>query len=257
VTSNEKGLAIEGEFLGLDLTVGGKRRVRRVKGQFSKKPRKQLEVHDITGEAYGGRLEGRAVALLKKPMKYRLRVTFEALRLEELLNGGNDAKGKGAEVLGLVDGSMEMSGEAGNVAARRASGQLRISKARLVKLPVLLSILHVVSLSLPGEGPFVRGFIEYDMKGSTVVFREIHLRGAAASLVGSGKMDIGSRKLNLTFLSGPGPLPRLGSIEELLRGILRELAEVRITGTLEEPEVKTVPLRSLKALIDTITSPER
>ena len=257
VIQDQKGLAIDGELVDLDLMVGGKRRVHRVDGHLRKQPGKPLQIDEICGEAYGGRLEAQASVALEKPMRYRLRVTFEALRLEELLGRGAGAEGKKPDIVGLVDGSMEMSGTAGNIADRRASGQLRISKAKLAEVPVLLSLLQVTALSLPREGPFVHGFVDYYMKGTTVIFREIHVGGPVGSLVGSGKMDIKTGKLNLTFLSGSGELPRLGSgIEELLQRILSEIAEVRVTGTLEKPVVKTVPLRRVKDIITTLTRPE-
>jgi hypothetical protein len=252
--SGVNGLTIEGELVDLDLMVNGNRPVRRVNGHFGKYPGKPLQIREISGEACGGRLEGQAVARLEKPMQYRLRANFEGLRLEELLNIARKRKGDKVELLGVVEGTMEMSG--GDDAERRASGQLRITKAKFVELPVMLGLLQVVSLSLPSDRPYAEGLVEYDMKGNLVVFREIYLGGPAASLVGSGKMDVKTGKLNLTFVTGSRPLPRLKSIEELRQGIIGEIAEVIITGTLEKPSVRTVPLRSVKAIIDTLTRPE-
>ena len=253
ISNSEKGLAIDGQLVGLELLVDGKRRLGDVNAQFKRRPGDPLQIDKIAGKAYGGLLEGRAIVSLEKPTNYRLRVTFEALKLEDLLEGG----GKKPEIQGLVDGSMEMSGTAGDVAGRQASGQLRITKAKLVELPVLLSLVQVVTLSLPKEGPYVHGFVDYHMQGSTVVFREIYLGGTGASLVGSGKMDTKTRKLNLTFLSGSRALPRLAAIGELVQGILGEIAEIKLTGTLEKPEIEPVPLRSLQDIIKILTRPEQ
>jgi hypothetical protein len=70
-------------------------------------------------------------------------------------------------------------------------------------------------------------------------------------------MHLGSRKLAVTLLRGKsGVLPGLEGLEELLRGVLREIVEVRLTGTIDRPQVKTVPLRSVRAVLDTLLRPE-
>jgi hypothetical protein len=43
---------------------------------------------------------------------------------------------------------------------------------------------------------------------------------------------------------------------ELLQSIIREIAEIHVTGTTAKPIMRTVPLRSIEALIRTLTNPE-
>ena len=213
-----------------------------------------MQIRDLSGKAYRGRFEGSGVVQVAAPFRYGLKLTFEGMRIEDLLTAGG---GEGVpDVRGMVDGSVELRATAGDLDSREASGALRITRARFARLPVLLGFLDVVTLSLPGKA-FSEGFVTYYLKGRRVVFEEIHLGGGAASLVGSGNVDLKSGKINLTFLQGRGGLPRLGSIEELLTGILREIAEVRVTGKLDEPKVDTVPLRSVRNIIDILRNPER
>jgi len=123
----------------------------------------------------------------------------------------------------------------------------------------MLGLLNIVSLSLPTDSAFTDGYITYHLRRDTLLFREIHLSGSALSLVGSGRMDMKTEKLDLVFLAGPpGRVPRISALaEELLAGLGRELMEMRVTGTLSNPQTKTVPLRVLDAVIRRLLSPEQ
>ena len=70
-------------------------------------------------------------------------------------------------------------------------------------------------------------------------------------------MEMDSQKLNLNFLTGPpGALPRLSGVpDELLTGIIRQIAEIQVTGTLTKPKTRTVTLRSLDQALRRLLSP--
>ena len=103
-------------------------------------------------------------------------------------------------------------------------------------------------------GAFTKAKIE---KGQTLTLREIYLRGPSLSIVGSGTMIMESEKLDLTFLTGPpGQMPRIMSPPgELLEGIVREIAEIRVTGTLSDPKMQTVALKSLDEALRKLVRP--
>ena len=180
------------------------------------------------------------------------------MRLEELFfPGGGTASTAPVKMPGLLDGRIELIETVGHVESRQASGVLQISRAKLYKLPVLLDLLTIVFLALPQETAFTEGEFIYHLRGNNLVFDEIHLRGATLSLVGSGSMDMKTHELDLTFLTGPpGKLPRLsGLAEELLSGILREIVEIEVKGTLTDPEMRTKALGSLEAAIRKLLRP--
>ncbi len=160
---------------------------------------------------------------------------------------------------GQLDGRIELTETAGRIESRQASGVLRISGAELYKLPVLLDLLTVVFLSLPHDAAFTEGEFIYYLRGETLVFTEIYLRGRQISLVGSGSMNMKTKELKMTFLAGPpGALPRIsGLADELLTGIIREIAEIRVTGTLKNPKTRTVPFRGLEKVLNELLRPGR
>jgi len=262
-----KGLALDAR-VALDSIVMGEYRVTDLRGELVKSPgSSMLRLEKLSAKAHGGMLAGFAQIELRRPLRYGINLTVDRIRLKELFfpEGGQPA-GSRPKVTGLLDGRIELMETSGKVATRQAAGALRVSGARLYKLPVLLDLLTVVFLSLPEQAVFQEGEFIYHLRGQKLVLDEIYLRGkpnpltgAQLALVGSGTMDMKTKKLNLTFLADPlGRLPRLGGpFEEGLTGILREIMEIEVTGTLTEPKTRTRSLRGLEEAIRKLLNPGR
>lgn len=256
--SGPEGLAIAAD-VNLDSVTVGSHRVTNLVGKLAKPASsKLLRLDELEAEAHGGRLAGFAQVELSDPLRYGINLTVDRLRLEELFPPGEDEDESGRKVVGLLDGSMELIDTAGDVKDRKARGVLRVSEARMYKLPVLLDLLTIVPLSLPRDAAFTEGEFIYHLRGGDLVFDEIYLRGPTLSLVGSGRMDMPTQRLRMTFLSGPpGSLPRLsGLADEVLTGIFREIAEIEVTGTLAAPKTRTRTLGSLEDAVRRLTTPE-
>ncbi len=260
VKRNEEGLALEAD-ISLDKVVMGDHRVTDLQGKLVKgAASSMIKLEDLVARSHGGWLAGLAQVELTQPLRYGISLSVERMRLEELFypegRGSETAKRK---VTGQLDGRIELTETAGRIESRQASGVLRISGAELYKLPVLLDLLTVVFLSLPHDAAFTEGEFIYYLRGETLVFTEIYLRGRQISLVGSGSMNMKTKELKMTFLAGPpGALPRIsGLADELLTGIIREIAEIRVTGTLKNPKTRTVPFRGLEKVLNELLRPGR
>jgi hypothetical protein len=252
------GLAVDAG-IELDSVRVAKQRLTAFRGRLAKEPASQLlRLADLSAKAHGGLVAGFAEVRLADPLEYGISLSVKGLRLEELFGAGVSAPARRLDVKGLLDGNIQLTVTPGKKPARQASGVLRIDKAKLYKLPVMLGLLHVVYLTLPGESAFTGGNVTYHLREDTLVFDEIYLRGSALSIVGSGTMDMKTEALRLTFLAGPPrKLPRIGSLDELVVRIARELAEIRITGRLRNPQIRTVPLSSLDRVIRDLLNPGR
>lgn len=240
-----------------DLDVGS-RRLGKFTARLAKRPSSPiLRVDNISGKAYGGRVAGRAEVRLAPPRKYGLSLMVEDLDLASLVASGSGDTGRQPDVRGLLTGNLQLTATVGQPASRRGKGELRIARARLQKLPILLGFLHVINLTLPGQGPFNAADVHYYLEGNKLVLREIYLSGSVLSMLGAGKINTQTETLDLTFLTGPArKLPRLASpLRELLQGIAGQLMTVRVTGTLGEPKVQTIPLRNLDKTLRELYNP--
>jgi hypothetical protein len=243
--------------MALDSIFVNKHRITNLEAKILKGPGGTVvHVKDISARSHGGVIAGFAEIKLTDPIQYGVRLSVMGIRLEELFEAGDAVPKSLPQVRGLLDGRIQLTGTLGKTDTRRASGVMRISKAKLYKLPVLLGLLHVIYLRLPGDSVFTEGNLEYHLQGNKLIFEEISLSGSALSIVGSGTMDMKSSKLKLTFLTGPpGKMPRIAGLESLYKDIAREIMQIHVTGTLEKPKMETVSMGSLKAAIDKLMRP--
>lgn len=237
----------------------GPRRLEKITARLHKTAKSpMLRIDKISGRVFGGRVAGFAQVRLAEPAKYGLSLSVENINLAELLKTEAKNPKRSREVAGVLTGNIQLTATVGDRASRRATGRFRIEQAKIYRLPILLGFLHVVNLTLPTGTAFHTGQIDYDLEGDTLVFREIHLQGSALSMLGAGRMDMKSRKLNLTFLTGPPrKLPRLAALGEVLEGIASQLMTVRVTGTLDKPRVKTTAFNGLDATMRELLEPGR
>jgi len=246
-----------GARIALDSVQVGRQRLTKLRGQLTKQPGSQvMRLDDLSADAHGGRVAGFAEIRLVEPLEYGVSLSVDGVQLRELFNAGVTDPRKRLKVAGLLTGNVQLTAAGGVKVRRQASGVLRISEGKLYRLPVMLGLLHVVYLSLPGDSAFTDGELTYHLRNDMLVFNEIYLRGPAMSIVGSGTMNMKTEVLDLTFLSGPPrKLPRLGSLGELLEGIAREVAEIQVSGTLQKPRMRTVPLRRFDRLLRDLLNP--
>ena len=252
----------EGLELSADISVDHlsmlQRRLEKIQGKLTKQAASPLlRVDNLLASAPGGgRMAGFAEILFIEPMQYGLSLYVEDMPLAQLFPPPPKGAAKGEPPQGMVTGNIQMTGSANQ--PRQALGTLRLSKAKLYKLPVLLGLLSSVYLSLPGDTAFTDGHIHYHLKDNLLIFDEIYLTGQALSLVGSGQMNTKTEKIRLTFLTGPpGRIPRLRSLaDELVTIIHKELMEIEVVGNINRPVTRTVPLRSVDAFIRRVMQPE-
>lgn len=246
----------------LDSVRVGKQQLTKLSGRLSKKPGgNMMRLTNLSALAHGGQVLGFAEIRLVDPQEFGLSLSVRELRLEDMVasvTGTAAAAAMKDKVKGLLTGNVQLTSIEGPNPRRQASGVLKVTRGELYRLPVMLGLLNVLYLKLPGDTAFTDCELTYHLRNDDLIFDDIYLRGPAMSIVGSGRMDMKTEKLKLTFLSGPPQkLPRLGGLGELLDGIARELVEIHVDGTLAKPRMETMPLRSLDRLLRDLMNPGR
>ncbi len=258
LSSGEEGLAIDANAHLAAVTIGS-RKATELRGKLVKAAKGTgIFVKDLSGRFYGGKLAGKARIRLGEQGSYSFRVSMQGVELEKLVSAGLSDPNKVREMPGTVSGDLTLEETFGKADSRRATGEFRIAKAKLYRIPLLLGLLQVVTLQLPGESAFNEGTMKYFLRGDRLVLREVNLSGTSLSIVGSGVMDLDSGKIKLHFLSRTvGKLPGIGQdLETLLKPLAKQIAEIEVTGTLDKPVMRTVALRSLDEAIRRLVSPE-
>jgi hypothetical protein len=250
------GLRLDAD-IALSEVMLGRRRLTDVRGRLTKAAAGAImRIDHLSAKVHGGRATGFAEIRLSQPPQYGLRLSVEDMELAELFSSGSPQPRNEPEVAGLLAGNIEMTATAGRPESRQASGLLKITKGRIYRLPVVMGFVHVIYLWVPGKAAFTEGEVAYRIQGQRLIFDEIFLRGPALSVVGSGTMNMSTEALDLTFLTGPpGKLPRIAAVESLLKGLAREIAEIRVSGTLAKPLPQTVSLPGLDEAVRRLLSP--
>ncbi len=200
----------------------------------------------ITAGLFGGTLAGDGWVTLGPEPHYALNATLTDADLarcgQELLAGRQRLRGK---ILATAD----LSGSGWTRNALLGRGTIRLSEGNIYELPVMVSLLKLLSIRPPDQNAFSDATIDYRIEGEHTYFDRIDFRGDAISLRGKGEMDSQSA-IRLTFytLVGRGeiPLPLIGPVVgSVVRGASQQLVAVHVDGTLQEPRTRQEALPAL------------
>ena len=150
-------------------------------------------------------------------------------------------------ITGLAFGAVELHGTSRGVHTLGGDGVVQLREANIYKLPLMLSLLKLLSIRDPDQTAFTSSDLEFRLEGDRVYFDRIDFDGDAISLEGRGELGF-DQELNLTFDTSLG---RDDSqlLSRILRPILKEagrrLVSIKVTGTLQEPLSEPIALPEL------------
>ncbi len=157
-------------------------------------------------------------------------------------------------ISGRADGNVVLHGSSQGVRDLRGAGNVRLRDANLYELPVMLSLLKVLSLKEPDLTAFTTSDVEFAINGAhgQVYFPRIDLNGDALSLSGRGSVGF-NRQLALAFRpqlgSSRSKVPILG---DLLRSASGQIVELYVGGTADQPEVHREPFPDIKEALENL-----
>ncbi len=129
-------------------------------------------------------------------------------------------------------------------------GAVRLSNADVYELPVMISLLKILSIRSPDQNAFSDALVEYRVEGEHIYFDRIKLYGDAISLFGTGEMNFQSQ-IGLKFyaLVGRGELP---VFKQVLGGASQQLMSIHVDGTLQNPETRREALPAVSQALQQI-----
>lgn len=212
-----------------------------------------LYVEDFSAAAYGGEAVGFAeVEFMPGGPAYQLSATARELQLDRYMQVHHlGRRGRASDPVaarGSVYGNLVMRGRAGKHGQREAAGEVFVREAQVCHLPIMLAVFRVLNLA-PDENAFHDGWLKFSLLGDELTFQRIDLQGSALSFVGGGKMNLRDRRLEVILLAGSPLRLRVPILTELLEGASRDLMEVRVTGTPEDPRITPQSLENLSEVL--------
>ncbi|MFO1095328.1 MAG: hypothetical protein U0992_18790 [Planctomycetaceae bacterium] len=171
-----------------------------------------------------------------------------------------DRRITGQRLQGSVNGRVEFIGHGTSGRSIQGNGFVKISQAELFELPVFAQMLPMLNFKRSGKMLFNEGFGDFQLHDGQVDFQVIDLTGDAFQLIGRGWVEYAADsagKLNLNFISKADGqfLGGLGSVPVLKPMLFDNLLQVRVTGTINQPQVAQLPgspAESFRGLINDV-----
>jgi len=139
---------------------------------------------------------------------------------------------------GNVWAKINLDGVGTNRNALSGRGALALSDADIYELPVMISLLKILSIRAPDRNAFSTASMDYHIEGEHIYLDRIDFNGDAISLQGSGEMDFQSNvKLNFSTRVGRGELD-LPVIKQVFRGASEQILQIYVGGSLQNPDIR-------------------
>jgi hypothetical protein len=188
----------------------------------------------VTAKIFDGTVAGDCVVMTGSEPGFTLAAQLSAADLgryaREMLPGRQDLSGKV-----LATTQLWSSGRGAH--ALRGQGRIRLRDGDIYELPVMVSLLKMLSVRAPDSSAFSSADIDYRIEGEHFYFDRINFHGDAISLLGKGEMDF-NRQTNLNFYAIVGrDEVRLPLIRPILSEASRQMMEIRVSGPIDQPRI--------------------
>lgn len=220
----------------------------------------QLTSRNFIGMFNGGNVNGLIKLDRTTPNgAYAGNLNFEKVSLQKLME--NFVKDK-QKWTGECEGSVEFQGKGQGLKDLTAKGHAKLREGYLSEVPVLLSILKLLNLSIPKKETFHTANIKYSIKDKVIHVEELEVFSDSVELgcVGTAGFD---GALDLTVVAGFNKetfsqIPFIGGLMDfVVGGVRRTLTKVQITGTLSDPKSTMIGLKPfthpIKSIFDVLS----
>lgn len=244
-------VAFEGKLTSTDVTLSGKGLAPKVLEGLRAAAKLQdrvLSLSDVDATVAEGKLQGKLKLEFQPQLRYAGDLVLNDAQLAKLLLPADATPEERKKVgTGRVTATLAVQEvfRPDSTSERTGRGELVVREGKLYDVPLAMGLMQLVTLRLPVSRAFESATMGYYIRDNKVTFEKIVLESPGLNLAGTGTLGLQDRKLDLALLTeSPNEwrFPLLTEIVELAR---RELLQVHVSGTVDAPEIKGVPLGTL------------
>ena len=220
----------------------------------------QLTSRNFIGIFNGGNVNGLIKLDRTTPNgAYAGNLNFEKVSLQKLME--NFVKDE-QKWTGECEGNIEFQGKGKGLENLTAKGRAKLREGYLSEVPVLLSILKLLNLSIPKKETFHTANIKYSIKDKVIQVEELEVFSDSVELgcIGTAGFD---GAIDLTVVAGFNKetfsqIPFIGGLMDfVVGGVRKTLTKVQITGTLSDPKSTMIGLKPfthpIKSIFDVLS----
>ena len=119
-----------------------------------------------------------------------------------------------------------------------AHGSLHLRDANIYELPVMISMLKILSIKAPDPNAFSKSDIDFHVEGEHVYFDKLDFNGDAISLLGKGEMNFqGDTHMVLAATVGRADAG-LPALRNFFSRASQQVMQIRVSGNLQNPDIR-------------------
>ncbi len=191
-----------------------------------------------------GQADGRVLQKTSHPFLLQANLTGADLK-----RAVGEIAGRNRNIAGKVNASCRLEGNAQGTHTLRGTGQMQLRNADVYQLPVMVSLLKVLSVKQPDATAFTSSEIKYRIKGRYITVDPVIFRGDAISLIGKGEVSL-DRGLKMSFYTMVGRDEfHIPLIRPIVGAASQQALQINLGGTLDNPQVTTNVLPGINEMI--------
>ena len=134
----------------------------------------------------------------------------------------------------------------------QGSGHVELRNADIYQLPVMISLLKILSMRVPDTHAFSKSDIDFQLEGGHIYLNRVNFNGDAISLRGKGELGM-DKNLQLIFYTVVGrdqwhvPL-----VSEVLGGASQQLMAIYVEGPCDNPKITKQALPAVNEALQEI-----
>src|SRR5262249_39472601 len=148
----------------------------------------------MTSKSFGGMAQANAWIWLEDTPRFSLQAALDNIDLNqfctEAVPGRQNLKGE-------VSGGIDLRGTGGGVHTLSGQGEVKLRKADIYRLPVMVALLKFLNFKPPDTNAFSTSDFKFHIRGDHVLLDDIEFSGDAISLVGNGEMNLNAEGVNV------------------------------------------------------------
>lgn len=207
--------------------------------------------HRLSARVYGGYAQADGRVLLGDDPRFSVQALLTDGDLKRFAHENLPGKQK---IDGKVLASIDISGTGRGVHALLGRGQVRLTQADIYELPLMVSLLKLLSIKTPDSTAFTNSAIDYRIEGDHVYLDKITFDGDAISLEGSGEMGFDTA-VKLTFHALVGRSEwQVPGLKTVLGAASRQLMQIHVTGTLADAKMTREVLPAVNQALQQVSA---
>jgi len=205
---------------------------------------------EFLADTYGGRIMGdcRLTPLSGQGIAYKVKSSFCGVNLNEVVFAGRSGESEQNDYSqGTASGSLGISGILGKKDSTIGRISVGIKDMAFARRSLLGKIVTTVRLGDPTDFIFNEITAESYLKGSTIDLAKVQMFGPSTVLLGSGKLNMENRQIDLGLTAyGREKTLKPSFFETLARGLGSAVMQVEVKGDIEDPTVAETALPVIK-----------